>query len=126
MVAILLINLLFLKHVLLNLSHVVMNKDITRRNFVKATGIGGLGLALCRDLMEEAAEVEELLERSMAALDEEHSEAIDAIAARVASDRGHRPAKSEPDTLDELHEASERLAEAIGRLNKSIAAAEDD
>jgi WS/DGAT/MGAT family acyltransferase len=85
-----------------------------------------IGITACRDLMEEAAELEELLERSMAALEEEPSEAIDAIAARVASDRGHRPAKSEPDTLDELHEASERLAEAIGRLNKSIAAAEDD
>lgn len=84
-----------------------------------------IGITACRDLMENAAELERQLEDSMAALEEEPDEAIEELVARVARDAGHRRGAPKPGTLDELHEASERLAEAIERLNSADEAGDD-
>jgi WS/DGAT/MGAT family acyltransferase len=79
-----------------------------------------IGITACRDVVESAGELEELLESSLQALENEPVEAIDEIAARLGGDERHRQRAARKSTLDELHDASERLGDAIARLDSSL------
>lgn len=72
-----------------------------------------IGITACAEILSDVAEFEGMLEESLAELETEPAVPLDSLNATLAP-RGRRP------EIEALHSASQRLEEAIERLNRSL------
>ncbi len=77
-----------------------------------------IGITSCREVMSDVAEMETLLERSLAALEAEPATDPESLRAGIEADQVERRPALERTTLSQLHEATDRLEEALERLEQ--------